>query len=64
MARSMLLMQKENPALIIIKHPVVPDDFDPWKEQFWPLTFSEYNKFLMTWLRIDLLHKNPALGNG
>lgn len=64
MARSMLLMKKENPDLVIIKHPVVPDDFDPWKEQFWPLTFSEYNKFLMTWLHLDLLHKNPALGNG
>jgi uncharacterized SAM-binding protein YcdF (DUF218 family) len=61
MARSMLLMQKESPDLDIIQHPVVPDDLEPWKEQFWPLTFQEYNKFLATWLRLDLLHKNPSL---
>lgn len=64
MARSMLLMQNKLPDLRIIKHPVVPADFEPWTEQFWPLTFQEYNKFLMTWLRLDLIDKNPALDKG
>ncbi len=61
MARSTLLMKKQVPDLELIKHPVVPDGFEPWKEQFWPLTFQEYNKFLMTWLRLDLIDKNPSL---
>lgn len=64
MARSMLLMQNQTPDLDIIKHPVVPADFEPWTEQFWPLTFQEYNKFLMTWLRLDLIDKNPSLDKG
>ncbi len=61
MARSYLMFHKEMPDLIILKHPVVPNDFEPWGAQFWPLTFSEYNKFLATWLRLDLLRKNPSL---
>ena len=61
MARSMLLMKQQMPDLDIIKHPVVPADFEPWKEQFWPLTFQEYNKYLMTWLRLDSINKNPDL---
>lgn len=61
MARSMLLMKQQMPDVEMITHPVVPDGFEPWTEQFWPLTFSEYNKFLMTWLRLDLINKNPSL---
>ncbi len=61
MARSMLLMKQQMPDLDIVKHPVVPADFEPWKEQFWPLTVIEYNKFLMTWLRLDSINKNPDL---
>ncbi len=64
MARASLIFHKKIPGLIIRKHPVVPDDFEPWKEQFWPLTFSEYNKFLATWLRLDLLQKKPSLIKG
>lgn len=63
MARSMLLMKQQVPDLQIVKHPVVPADFEPWREQFWPLTFQEYNKFLATWLRLDSINKNPSLGN-
>lgn len=62
MTRSLLMFRKAMPDLVIIKHPVTPPDFKPWKEQFWPLTFSEYNKVLATWLRFDLVHKNPSLG--
>ncbi len=64
MARSLLMFHNEMPELEIYKHPVVPDGFEPWQEQFWPLTFQEYNKFLATWLRLDLLDKNPSLQNG
>jgi len=64
MARSYLMFHKAMPGLVIYKHPVVPDDFEPWGEGFWTLTFSEYNKWLATWLRFDLLDKNPALANG
>lgn len=61
MTRALLMFHKAVPEVEIYKHPVVPDDFEPWKEQFWPLTFSEYNKVLATWLRLDLLNKNPSL---
>lgn len=61
MMRSYLMFRKAVPDVSIYKHPVTPDGFEPWKEQFWPLTFSEYNKVLATWLRLDLLHKNPSL---
>lgn len=61
MTRSLLNFHKELPDVVIYKHPVVPNDFKPWQEKFWPLTFSEYNKVLATWLRFDLLHKNPKL---
>jgi uncharacterized SAM-binding protein YcdF (DUF218 family) len=61
MARSNLIFHQKMPNLEIIKHPVTPDDFEPWGKQFWPLAFEEYNKFLLTWLRLDLLNKNPSL---
>ena len=61
MARSLLMFRKRMPGLTIYTHPVVPDDFQPWGRQFWVLTFSEYNKWLATWLRFDLLDKNPSL---
>lgn len=63
MARSSLIFQQVMPEVEIYKHPVVPADFEPWKEQFWPLAFEEYNKFLLTWLRLDLLNKNPSLNS-
>ncbi len=61
MARSMLMFHGAMPALEIVKHPVMPDDFEPWQEQFWPLTFQEYNKYLAAWLRLDSVNKNPSL---
>lgn len=63
MARSLLMFRKAMPQLTIYAHPVVPDDFEPWGRQFWTLTFSEYNKWLATWLRFDLIDKNPTLAN-
>ncbi|MEM8833538.1 MAG: YdcF family protein [Pseudomonadota bacterium] len=32
----------------IVEHPVLTDDFQAWKGRFWELTFSEYNKWLVT----------------
>lgn len=63
MARASLLFHQVMPEIQIYKYPVVPSDFEPWKEQFWPLAFEEYNKLLLTWLRLDLLDKNPSLNN-
>ena len=64
MARAMLLFRQQMPHLKIYRHPVVPGGFEPWKEQFWPLTFSEYNKYLASWLHIDQINKNPSLSGG
>jgi uncharacterized SAM-binding protein YcdF (DUF218 family) len=64
MARSLLMFRNAMPKLAIYKHPVIPDDFEPWGRQFWELTFSEYNKWIATWLRFDLADKNPSLENG
>lgn len=64
MARSMLMFHEQVPDVTIYRHPVIPDDFEPWSRGFWVLTFSEYNKMLATWLRLDLLNKNPSLNNG
>ena len=61
MTRALLNFHNALPDVEIYKHPVVPDDFEPWKKQFWPLTFSEYNKVLATWLKFDLITKNPSL---
>ncbi len=61
MTRSLLNFHRALPDVDIYKHPVVPDDFEPWKKQFWPLTLREYNKVLATWLRFDSIDKNPSL---
>lgn len=61
MARSYLMFHEAVPDVLIYRHPVIPDGFEPWGKQFWPLTFQEYNKLLASWLHIDLLNKNPML---
>lgn len=61
MLRSNLIFNKAMPDVEIFKHPVVPDDFEPWGAPFWKLTFQEYTKFLAMWLRFDQISKNPAL---
>ena len=63
MARSYLVFHQAMPDLIIYRHPVTPDDFEPWGRGFWTLTFTEYNKFLAAWLHRDLYKKNPSLAN-
>jgi uncharacterized SAM-binding protein YcdF (DUF218 family) len=61
MLRSSLLFHQVLPLIKILHHPVSPDHFDPAQRQFWLLTFEEYNKLLLTWLRLDMLTKNPSL---
>jgi uncharacterized SAM-binding protein YcdF (DUF218 family) len=61
MARSNLIFEQAMPDIMIYKHPVVPDDFEPWGRAFWKLTFQEYTKFLAMWLRFDQINKNPSL---
>jgi uncharacterized SAM-binding protein YcdF (DUF218 family) len=37
-------------------HKYVTDsekDYEPWQGRFWSLTFSEYNKMLIEWLRLQ-----------
>jgi uncharacterized SAM-binding protein YcdF (DUF218 family) len=63
MARSYFVFHQAMPNLTIHKHPVIPDDFEPWGRDFWTLTFTEYNKFLAAWLHRDLYNKNPSLVN-
>lgn len=61
MIRSSLIFHQAMPNIVIYKHPVEPEEFEPWREQFWMLTLQEYNKVILTWLRIDLLNKNLSL---
>lgn len=37
----------------IFQYPVDSNDFQAWKGRFWSLTFSEYNKTLIQWLRLS-----------
>lgn len=52
MPRAHLEISKKLPDTEILKHPVLTDDFEPWKGRFWSLTFSEYNKTLASWLHL------------
>ncbi len=40
------------PNVQIHKHVTDGSDFQPWEGRFWSLTFSEYNKMLIQWLRL------------
>jgi uncharacterized SAM-binding protein YcdF (DUF218 family) len=61
MARSNLIFEQAMPDIMIYRHPVTPDDFEPWSKGFWNLTLQEYTKFLAMWLRFDQINKNPSL---
>lgn len=53
MMRSMLEFKKTLPDIEIIPHPVTPKNFAAWKKEFWPITFSEYNKTLLIALQFN-----------
>lgn len=59
MTRANLELSKALPKKKIIQHPVLTDDFEAWKGRFWTLTFSEYNKTLVSWLRLNNGGKQP-----
>ncbi len=59
MPRAYLEISKILPEIKIIPHPVFSNDFKSWEGRFWSLTFSEYNKTLVRWLR--LRHEQKAL---
>jgi len=41
------------PETTIIQYPVLTKDFENWRGRFWTLTFSEYNKMLVSWLNLN-----------
>lgn len=55
MPRALQEISKILPQTEIIPHPVFSDDFEAWKDRFWTLTFSEYNKTLVRWLGFNNL---------
>lgn len=53
MPRASMLIERALPGKKIINHPVFSNDFEPWKGRFWELTFTEYNKSLISWANLD-----------
>ncbi|MEM9468682.1 MAG: YdcF family protein [Pseudomonadota bacterium] len=53
MPRSVLEFKKLMPNLTIFKHAVKPNNYSLINRKFWPITFSEYNKMLLTWLHFN-----------
>lgn len=50
MPRTLHLMKVNLPNIKIMPYPVFTDDFEPWKGRFWSLSFSEYNKFIFSYI--------------
>lgn len=53
MPRAYLELSRILPETAIFQYPVLTDDFEAWKGRFWTLTFSEYNKTIVSWLRLN-----------
>lgn len=53
MPRAHMEISRILPGVEIVQYPVLSDDFQSWEGRFWPLTFSEYNKTLISWLRLN-----------
>jgi uncharacterized SAM-binding protein YcdF (DUF218 family) len=45
------------PSTKIFQYSTDTKDFQAWKGRFWSLTFSEYNKTLIQWLRLSTAQK-------
>jgi len=54
MARAELEISKALPTIAITPYPVLSDDFEAWKNKFWKLSFSEYNKTIIRWLNLNM----------
>ena len=62
MPRAHLEISKALPDADIIPHAVISkDDFEPWRGRFWSLTFSEYNKTLIQWFRLNAPQNNETI---
>lgn len=53
MSRSLLEFKKGQPGLTILPHPVRSNDISVRHTKFWKLIFGEYNKTILTWLRLQ-----------
>lgn len=58
MPRAQYMISRLVPDVKVIEHPVFSDDFKSWEGRFWSLTFSEYNKFLVSLIIPDALASN------
>jgi uncharacterized SAM-binding protein YcdF (DUF218 family) len=52
MPRAQIELLQVLPQAVIKPYPVLTPDFQPWKGRFYNLTFSEYNKTIISWLRL------------
>jgi uncharacterized SAM-binding protein YcdF (DUF218 family) len=58
MPRAYLEISKSLPPTTkIVQYSTDTSDFQAWKGRFWSLTFSEYNKTLIQWLRLSTVQK-------
>lgn len=55
MSRAYLEIKRSLPDTQITKFVTDTQDFQPWEGRFYSLTFSEYNKMLIQWLRLSTL---------
>lgn len=53
MPRAQIELSQALPDTDMLPYPVLTQDFEPWKGRFYSLTFSEYNKTIISWLRLD-----------
>ncbi len=50
--RALLEFRHALPAVTIIPHPVIPENFQPRSAEFWKLSFLEYHKLIMSTVRV------------
>ncbi len=60
MPRAYMQVSALLPETTIIRHPITSDDFQPWKDRFWSLSFAEYNKILFVWLKLGQGNKKET----
>jgi uncharacterized SAM-binding protein YcdF (DUF218 family) len=51
MPRALLEFRHTLPGVAIIPHPIIPHNFSAKHEEFWKLTFLEYHKVIMSFIR-------------
>ncbi len=59
MPRAMLEFRHTLPDAILVPYPVVPENYSSWRGGFWTITMGEYNKTILTWLRLKLTLQKP-----